>query len=205
MAQVALKLRDKSLDDKLTLNSTVVESMTGNANFATPNPPLVDLTGAADDIVAKRAEVAAAETELATRMSELETLVEKLVQLLTQEASYVQNITLGDEAKILSAGMPVKGQSAPVGPLPAPGNLRITGGDLDGTIDCMWNPVSGRDTYIAEHATAVGGPWTQFYVSKKSSATASGLVSGQAYYVRVRAVGAAGPGPWSDIAQGRAT
>jgi len=205
MAQAALKLREKTLDQKLNLNQTIVDSMTGNANFATPNPPLADLTHAASVIADKRAEVATAETTLATRQSELDTLEQQLDQLLTQEASYVQNITQGDEAKILSAGMPVKGPAAPVGPLPAPGNLRVSGGDLEGTCDCMWDPVAGRDSYIAEYATNVAGPWTQFYVGKRSSATASGLTAGQLYFFRVRAVGAAGPGPWSDVAQKRAT
>ncbi len=205
MAQVALKLREKTVDEKLTLTQTVVGSMTGNASFATPSPPLAGLTSAASAVTAKRAEVASAETALATRQSELDTLVQQLEQLLTQEASYVQNASQGDETKILSASMPVKDQAAPIGPLPAPGNLRASGGDLEGTCDGMWDPVSGRDTYIAEYATNVAGPWTQFYVGKKSSATASGLASGQLYFFRVRAVGTAGPGPWSDVAQERAT
>ena len=34
----------------------------------------------------------------------------------------------------------------------------------------------------------------------KSKATVSGLATGTKYWFRVRAIGAAGPGPWSDPA-----
>jgi hypothetical protein len=59
--------------------------------------------------------------------------------------------------------------------------------------------------YVGEWAAAAVGPWTQFYIGAASSCTATGLVPGQMHYFRVRAVGPLGPGPWSDIAQKRAT
>lgn len=110
-----------------------------------------------------------------------------------------------DPAELQSGGWHLRGAPAPVGPMPAPQNVSGTGGDQDGEVDLSWEPVIGRDTYIAEHASSATGPWTQFYVGKKSSATASGLITGTAYWFRIRAVGAAGPGPWSDITQKRAT
>jgi hypothetical protein len=42
-------------------------------------------------------------------------------------------------------------------------------------------------------------------VSSKSSCTITGLTSGQHYWFRVAAVGAAGQGPWSDNASQLAT
>jgi len=89
--------------------------------------------------------------------------------------------------------------------LPAPQNLRATGGDMEGECDLQWDPIYGRDAYIAEHAENAAGPWAQFYVGKKSSTTCAGLTPGEMYYFRVRAVGPLGPGPWSDIAQKRAS
>lgn len=110
-----------------------------------------------------------------------------------------------DAAELQSGGWHLRDPSTPIGPLPAPQNLSGTGGDLEGEADLHWEPVYGRDTYIAECSTSATGPWTQFYVGNTSSCTATGLVSGQMYYFRVRAVGPLGPGPWSDIAQKRAT
>jgi hypothetical protein len=65
--------------------------------------------------------------------------------------------------------------------------------------------VAGRDAYVAEWAENSNGPWTQFYVGNKSSTTCSALTPGELYYFRVRAVGPLGPGPWSDIAEKRAS
>jgi hypothetical protein len=121
------------------------------------------------------------------------------------KAATIESATAGDEAKILTTGAPIKGQRQPVGPMAAPQNLAVTGGDLEGTIDAQWDPERGASAFTGEYSLSPTGPFTQFYVGPKSSATATGLVSGTIYYLRVRAVGASGPGPWSDIAQRRAT
>ena len=42
-------------------------------------------------------------------------------------------------------------------------------------------------------------------IGKAAKGTCTGLVSGVEYWFRVHAVGAAGPGPWSDLAAKRAT
>jgi hypothetical protein len=163
------------------------------------------LTAKRTEIVSKQAAVVEAVSRLDTLESELETLERQLDELLTAEGAYIQSASAGQENKILSAGVEVADAPSPVGQLPAPANLRATGGDLEGEADLSWDPVPGRDTYIAECASAATGPWNQIYVGKRSSCTTSDLSSGQMYYFRVRAVGAAGPGPWSDIAHKRAT
>jgi len=110
-----------------------------------------------------------------------------------------------DAAELLSGGWHLVEPPTPPGPMPAPENLTATGGDLEGEVDLQWEPVTGRDTYLAEWAADANGPWTQFYVGTKSSGTAGGLNPGQMYYFRVKAVGPLGPGPWSDLAQKRAS
>jgi hypothetical protein len=205
MAQIAFTLKKKNLDQKLLLSANLVSSMTGNANFNTPNPPLADLTSKASAIAAKRSAIAAAEADLVELEEQLDQLEREHDALITSLGKYIENITAGDAAKIASSGAPLKGQPEAIGELPAPTNLRATGGDLDGEADCMWDPVNGANSYIAECASNAIGPWTQVYVGKKSRCTAGGLASGQLYYFRVRAVGAAGPGQWSDISHKRAT
>jgi hypothetical protein len=76
---------------------------------------------------------------------------------------------------------------------------------MEGQVDSSWDSINGSKSYFGEHAASPNGPWTQFYVGKKSSCTATGLTSGQLYYFRFRAVGTAGPGPWSDPSSKRAT
>jgi hypothetical protein len=76
---------------------------------------------------------------------------------------------------------------------------------MEGEVDLACDPVHGRDSYIAECASNALGPWTQFYVGKKSTFTAGSLAPGQLCYFRMCAVGPLGSGPWSDIAQKRAS
>lgn len=205
MAQIAFALKKRNLDQKLQVSATLVSSMTDNDNFLTPNPPLSELTAKSAAIALKRTAIATAESDLAQLEEELETLEAEQDVLITSLGKYIENVAKGDAAKIASSGAPLKGERESIGQLSAPANLRATGGDLDGETDCMWDPVDGANTYIVECASNATGPWTQTYVGKKSRCTAAGLTSGQLYYFRVRAVGAAGPGPWSDIAHKRAT
>ena len=63
------------------------------------------------------------------------------------------------EAAVLqSGGWQLRATAAPVGPLSAPENLSATGGDMEGEADLSWQPVNGRDAYLAEHAPAATGP-----------------------------------------------
>jgi hypothetical protein len=95
---------------------------------------------------------------------------------------------------------------APVGTLPQPANLAATGGDLDGTVDLTWDAIRrGVQSYVAQQSTSPSGPWTECYIGKASSSTATALTSGTQYWFQVRAIGAAGPSAWSDQATTRAT
>ncbi|MBI2924342.1 MAG: fibronectin type III domain-containing protein [Verrucomicrobia bacterium] len=204
-AKVKLNLQDKSDPELDQFATDHIAAMTGNANFATPNPAAPAFLTLSNNFHAALTNSNTA-NQTAKEMTVLkETARTALEAGLTQRGTYVEETSSGDEAKILSAGLAVRAPSAPIGPLPAPQNVTATGGDLEGTADCQCDPVKGRDTYIGECASSATGPWTQVYVGKKSSFTATGLVSGQMYYFRMRAVGAAGPGPWSDLAQKRAT
>ena len=62
--------------------------------------------------------------------------------------------------------------------------------------------VRGLQTYVielTEDPTGLTG-WRNVGITKKSNHTITGLVSGRRYWVRVAAVGAAGQGPWSEVA-----
>jgi len=202
-----IKLNFKGLSDLAIIQQclNIKTALTGNATFPTTTPTLAAfgtlITTAQNKLTA--ADTAQQAAKLAT--ADKDAAIAALLAGAKQLAASVSVTANGDALKIQSAGFSVKATAAPVGELPAPQNLSATGGDQEGENDLHWNPVNGRTSYLAEHRTTPNGPWVQFYAGKKSSATATGLVSGTQYDFRVRAVGAAGPGPWSDIAQSRAT
>ena len=194
---------DFNLADLIDKTSGIIAALNGNANF----PSLAAQVAATDAVRAalelKLDDRSAAETALSTAINEVNALRAQLETAMVQLASACEGVTL-DPAKLANGGWVLRGAAAPVGPMPMPQNCHATTGDMEGTADVMWDPVPGARTYQARCATNPAGPWTDFYVGTASSTTATGLTSGQEYWFQVRAVGAAGPGPWSDPARKRA-
>jgi hypothetical protein len=203
MNKVKLGLRGLNDDQIVALANTIKTAMTGNANFTTPNPTLAALstalTAASTKVAAYNSAVAAAQTALAER----DAAVQALCTLLTQLASYVENTAAGDAAKIESAGLAVRGQGSPVGPLPQVPDLVLTAGDNEGTLDAAWDPVYGASSYEVQVSVdpVSSTSWAYKMTASKSSATVVALASGTRMWARVRAIGAGNqPGPWSDPA-----
>ena len=124
---------------------------------------------------------------------------------VTLFATWAVQKCAGDRVKLESVGLEVRADATPVGMLPAPGNLQSFGGELEGSIDLQWEPVTGRFNYFLECSTTVSGPWQEVYTGRASRATCGALTPGAEYFFRVRAQGAAGKGPWSDITKKRAS
>ena len=211
---IKVKLDLKSLTDSELVDAMrlVVTKMTGNGDFPGPTPPLATLS----------AEATAMETLIAQRDAILMAAQEKTLLIrsardsaevsMTAEGGYVERqvaILSGPidpawrKARIVGAGMEPADDPSPVGPMPKVTGLVATTGDSDGEIDVHFNPVKrGLKSYILERTSdpAGGTGWGNPAVITKSSAFVSGLTSGTRYWFRVRAVGTAGPGPWSDPA-----
>src|ERR1051326_1279582 len=96
------------------LTTNIIAALTGNANFTTPSPTLVEL-GAARDLASDKIdayEVAA--DAAATALSNRDLALEDVRVKLTSLASYVDGIAQGSENIIPSAGMPIRSTPAPV-------------------------------------------------------------------------------------------
>src|SRR5436190_12128568 len=147
MAKVKLELRTLTPDELVALANNIKTAMTGNANFATPNPTLAALGTA---ITAAQTKIAAYNTAVSatsTALSDRDTSLQNLRGLLTQEGAYVENITGGDKTKIESAPMGVRADAAPAGPPTQVLNLVVTAGDNDGSLDVAFDPVRGANSY----------------------------------------------------------
>lgn len=205
MIQLKLELQEKSDAELKEFSLTHINKMNGNAAFPTPVPSTVAFQAIHDAFsagltgfdAAQAAAVQATITKDATRAN--------LEIALTQRVKNIEGTPNLTAAQAASTGFALRASATPVGDMPKPVNLSVTGGDLSGENDLQWSPVKGRNTYLGEVAASPTGPWTQFYVGKKSSATATGLTPGALNYFRIRAVGTNGPGPWSDIGEGRAS
>lgn len=120
--------------------------------------------------------------------------------MLRLRKAYVQKKSGGLETKILAVGLGVKALATPIGDLLAPENLRATFGDSAGEIDLSWDRVRGASSYLIEMRESGTTAWIAAEPSTKSRSTVEGLTPGKTYEFRVRALGAAGPGPWSSVA-----
>ena len=183
-----------------SVTESIVAAMTGNAHYGTPAPTLASLTLKATALRAKKLAITELETQLSTARTDQKDMILDLKHDVFMLRDYVQDEADGDESKIHSAGMQVIGERQPVGPMPAVQNLKVMVSDMTGTLDTEWQTVFGCLVYLVEVATNPEGDWKQVAASSRSRCTILDLVPGTKYWVRVRAVGAAGLGPYSDVA-----
>ncbi len=200
MKKPILKLQKKTVLQKIQKGNDIVLAMTGNTNYTTPNPTLVSVTAKAD----------AASAAFSAREQAKQTLDEKQVELQTAEleldltlialAAYVANASGGDAAKILSAGMEVSGSPTPVGPMPQVLNLAATTNAAEGVVVLKWKAVKGAKSYEVQVSADpfTSNSWQYKDPVTKATKTLTGLPSAGRCWFRVRAIGAAGAGPWSD-------
>ena len=177
----------------------VVTEMTGNANFTTPSPALTVISTKATALESAFNAQQAAKTATTNRG----TAEDAANAAMNSLANYVEETTLGDTAKIESAGMSNRAPKTPTTSLPAPGNLSSTAGDEEGELDLVWDPVPKAKGYelqtSADHVTSTS--WAFAETSSASRTSLTGLPSGSKIWVRVRALGPKKiKSPWSDPA-----
>lgn len=205
MSKPKLELKKRTDDNLITFIQGIVTAMTGNANFPTPMPALTAITAALTELQTNIATVTNLQNQLRQAHTDKDNAREALEQQVTYLANYVEIASAGDDSKIESAGMPVRSQGVPVGLPGAPQNLNATASDFPGTIDLVWDPVPGAATYeIQCKVHDSPAPFTNAKSSTSSRTTLEGLIPGTLYAFQVRALGAAGPGPYSDEAVKRA-
>lgn len=199
--RIKLGLRQLSVPELISRAQQITGAMTGNAKFTTPNPTIASVTGATTALQTAHNEANAARMESKNKTIVQNEQEDKLVALLTQLSSYVENISNGDEAVITSAGMDVQAPPASLGEVRIPSSFTSTTGDSDGEIDLSWNSVAGAQSYVVERSLAAppAANWEHQTTTTKSKITADKLSSGTRYWFRVAAVGTKGQSGWSDI------
>jgi len=202
MTIVKLNLRLLTVPDKVQFVSQIVTALTGNTNFATPQPAIADIQ-AASQALSDAYNDANATRQLSYTKTAIQNQKEaELDSILTSLGNYVDNVSKGDESIIKSAGLSTKAKATPVGVPVQVLNLSADSTATQGQIVLKWKTVRGAKSYIVRQTTDISdaGKWTQDLVVTKAAATINNLKSGTAYWFQVAAVGAAGQGPWSDPA-----
>lgn len=204
MPKIKLNLRELSIPEKVSRARQIVTSLTGNADFTTPQPTLAQVTGSVDALETAYNEAQAARQEAKARTSAQNQKEEDADRILSQLASYIDSVSGGDETKIKGAGLDVRTTSGAGSgdSSTAPAALEATAGDYDGQINLRWNKVSKAKSYVVERSLDPPTPtsWTQAVVVTKAQASITGLTSGTKYWFRVAAVNTTGQSAWSDPA-----
>jgi len=199
MAKVKLELSKKNTSEKTVLGNKVVTNMTGNTNFPNPNPTLDVLKTSITNMTVASDEVEAARKTVQMKLSVLYQQEGIFDGVITQLGTYVDNVSNGDEAIILSAGMDVQKEKSAITLPDKITSVNATSGDNAGEIDLSWDKSSNAKSYVVE--IAVNGntlEWKHALITTRSRAELSALITGTAYQIRIAAIGSAGQGPWSD-------
>lgn len=205
MAKPKLELKKKTDLQLAAYAKNHIAKMAGNPNFATPMPSVADLATVVSSFDDWMASVTLKEQDYRQTVVEKDVSRAELERVLTLRSGYVEAASGGDEAKILSSGFEVRAIASLVGALAAPGNLIAKAGNNEGEIFLDWDSPSGANIHEVDcrlHTDTA--TWERVKSVTDSQLLVTGLTPGAMYAFRVRSVGAAGPGTWSDEAVRRA-
>jgi len=195
MAQGVLKFSDLSVPLIVARTREIVDAMTDNVNFATPNPSLALVT-ASVDLLEKKYNASRRKGKALTDAMILQLKSHRA--LMVKVLAYVQQESGGDSIKIQSASIEVKGAPTPKPALGKIQNLRGNVSNIIGVTDLAWQSEKDARTYVIQIS-----PDSIVWVDRKESPTRAdvaitGLVPESFSYYRVAGVNAAGRGAYSN-------
>jgi hypothetical protein len=201
MEQIALKLGDKNLEQKMELADNLAAALLANATvYAQPDPPPATLTSKTTAIRAKLVDISNAETALTNLNNELTDMETDLDVTLTDEGAYIQKTSKGDLAKLTLLPVELKGHgTTPTAPGPISG-FRLSPGVNSGEIKAESKPADGAISYEHQQIPDISKPDVTVMLESSSGCRTvlSGFPSGSHVWVQRRAVGGkkTGKGPW---------
>ena len=202
MAKIKINFGNLSIPEKIARARQIVTALTGNADFASPQPSLAEVTTTIDGLETAYSDALTARQEAKAKTSAQNQKEDDFNRTISRLASFVESASGGDEAKIKNVGMDVRATPSSSEDLQAPASLAPTAGDHEGEVDLQWDTVRGAKSYVVEVSAdpPTNSSWQHNTVSTKSRATIDGLTSGTKYWFRVAAVGTNGQSGWSDPA-----
>lgn len=204
MNKFKLELNRKSVEEKLTMGTQHINASTAEPAVtfypAVNRVPLNAIIQAMqDELQTASDEVDSAEVIWKQKIQARDAKEAAWDQSLTARAAYYEAATPNNMEALASVGLPLRAAPTPIGDLPAPANLRGAARDIAGEVDLRCKTLKGAGSYEWEcrlHTDA--GVWEHVKISLSASIRVTGLTSLTLYAFRVRGIGSAGPGAWSD-------
>ena len=148
--RIKIGLRNLSAPNIILKARAILEGMTSNANFPTPNPDLTVYAAAVAELTAVQTQLQAAGggKDLTNLRN---TALETVKDLTRQLASYVDNVANGIGDIILSSGFELQNVPSPIGFL-SPPELKVVFGEGQelqiGVLRAYHRGVKGRTSYV---------------------------------------------------------
>jgi hypothetical protein len=177
-----------------TFTTGVIDGMTDNAAYPAPFVPLADLATANQAYRTALVNCAQGGTAFTALKNELRT---RLVDLLRQQAGYVQTACGGELSVLLSSGFQAASTNRTSSPVSRPIILQISN-PREGQLGLRLQPVPNARGYQARCSTD-GTTWQDAGIYPNTRLVLTDLTPGQRYNVQVRAIGGSTRySDWSD-------
>jgi hypothetical protein len=195
-AVVALGLGRLSISKKIEKARFIVASMTGNANFTTPNPSLATITAYVNALEAACIAAQGGRAHDTANMYAKEVVLDLSLKSLGAYVEGIANATpLIAASTILSAGMNVKAKG---GKVAHDFGVKVTGNA--GEVKLVHLSVKrGSQEFQMTTDPGTEASWARIYCGTRASFVKTGLTSGTRYYFRATAIDKNGQRPWSAV------
>lgn len=175
---------------------TVSDNLDDNSNFPTLKEAATEIKSASDILNGYLASMATGNKQVTAEKKQARTNLE---DILRATALKVQDISEGDEIKILSSGFLTNKKRTPAGTLDQVVNVQIKPGKVSGSLNISWDVVSNAYSYEIRYTSnpKTDAPVYISITSTKSKVILENLIPGQTYIVQVAGVGSDPKRVWS--------
>lgn len=203
MDKFTVKLGISSLTSEalVTKGRNVHESILGNANFPTLQALLPALLTACEEL--EDANQAMEFHGGKVSANNKRTAERNLRSLLKDFGGYVQGISEGDKATILSAAFDTVKERSPLPPPEAPVDVRVTRTALAGNLKVQWKRRYGALLYYLEFMQE-SGEWKRILSTTRTRHELFDLITGTEYSFRVQTVSTSGISGYSEVVSQKA-
>ncbi len=202
IVRVVVRLKGRSAFAKLDLARFVVSQMTGNTNFPTLTALVTELGSVAD---ALESALIAANTGDHEAVGIKEMAEAELELVIAKLCDAINGVALGDRAKLLTCGLPLRKESTRHGELVPPSGVMSKLTSTTGRVALVFTGSKGALSYNVYRSTSPA-PYNWVFIgnTSKQKYNDDDNTPGTFFFYAVSAVGAAGESSKSAAAPGMA-